>query len=141
MTQSPKKAVLLAGLFNRARCQFLLGAYEGLYQTAEQFETAFTTDDKLGKRAKDAYGKIYKILQLTCAIAQEDIEKITQLKEEIQPWNPSKATEGFVNYIKGISADKTEDKEEAIYRFKWVQENCTKTIFAKLAEENLALLK
>ena len=75
------------------------------------------------------------------AIVDNDAKKINEYKSSVQVWNNSKATEGFVNYIRGISAYKTDDKEEAIYRFKLVNDNCSKTVLAALSEEHLELLK
>ena len=76
------------------------------------------------------------------AIAEENVEKINELRGKVEVWNTnSKATEGFLNYIKGVSAYKVEDKEEAIYRFKTVKEHCSKTVFAELSDNYLSLLK
>ena len=76
-----------------------------------------------------------------CAICGKDAEKINELRNNVEVWNNIKATEGFVNYIKGIAAYDVGDKEEAIYRFKFVKENCSKTVLAVLSENYLSLLK
>ena len=76
-----------------------------------------------------------------CAISDNDIEKINDLRNNVEIWNTSKATEGFVNYIRGVAAYKVDDKEEAIYRFKLAKENCSKTVLFGLSEKYLSLLK
>ena len=76
-----------------------------------------------------------------CAISDNDVEKTNELRNNVEIWNTSKATEGFVNYIRGVAAYKVDDKEEAIYRFKLVKENCSKTVLSGLSEEYLSLLK
>lgn len=141
MIQSSNEQMILAGVFNQARCEFLLGDYDLFRKTATQYESKLSSCQKLNPKTKIAYQKINDILCLMCAISDNDIEKTNNIRGNIEVWNTSKATEGFVNYIKGIAAYKVDDKEEAIYRFKLVSENCSKTVLAGLSEEYLALLK
>ncbi len=141
MTKSSNEQMVLAGLFNKARCEFLSGDHDLFRKTAAQYESKLLSSQKLKPKVKIAYQKINNILNLMSAIADNNAEKINELRSNVEIWNTSKATEGFVNYIRGISAYKAGDKEEAIYRFKFVKENCSKTVLAALSEEYLALLK
>ena len=85
--------------------------------------------------------KMGKVLILLCAIAEDDQRKINELCAGVEVYNASKGTECFVNYVKGIAAYKTGDSQEAIYRFKCVTYNGSKTAFAALAEQYLETLK
>ncbi|MBQ3196077.1 MAG: hypothetical protein IJB65_06385 [Clostridia bacterium] len=80
------------------------------------------------------------LLNLMCAVADNDTDRIEELRIKAETWNTSVATAGFVNYIKGISAVETDDKVEAVYRFKLVTENCPKTVFARLSAEKIESL-
>ena len=141
MIQSPNEQMILAGLFNLARCVFFLGNYDSFRQTVAQYESKLSGCQKLKLKPKIAYQKINNILNLMCAISDNDVEEINELRNNVEIWNTSKATEGFVNYIRGVAAYKVDDKEEAIYRFKLVKENCSKTVLFGLSEEYLSLLK
>lgn len=141
MIQSPNEQMALVGLFNQARCEFFSGNYESFKLTSAQYELKLSSCKKLKPKTKSAYQKINNILNLMCAISNNDIEKINELQSAIEVWNTSKATEGFVNYIRGVAAYKVDDKVEAIYRFKFVKDNCSKTVFAGLSEDYLSLLK
>lgn len=141
MIKSPNEQMALVGLFNQARCEFFLGDYDSLHQTVAQYESKLSNCQSLKPKAKVIYQKINRILSLLCAVSNNDIEKTNDLRGKIENWNASKATEGFVNYIKGLSAYKAEDKEEAIYRFKSVMETCSKTVLGELSENYLSLLK
>ena len=141
MIQSSNEQMVLAGLFNQARCEFFLGNYDSFRQTVAQYESKLSSCQKLKPKTKIAYQKINNILNLMCAISDNDIEKINELRNNVEIWNTSKATEGFVNYIRGVAAYKVDDKEEAIYRFKLVKENCSKTVLSGLSEEYLSLLR
>ncbi len=141
MIQNSNEQMVLIGLFNQARCEFFWGNYESFKQTAGQYALRLSNSQKIKPKVKLAYQKINNILNLMSAISENDVEKINALRSTIEVWNTSKATEGFVNYIRGIAAHKADDKEEAIYRFKLVKENCSKTVLAGLSEEYLSLLK
>ena len=141
MIQSSNEQIVLAGLFNQARCEFFSENYESFKQTAGQYALRLSNCQKIKPQVKLVYQKINHILNVMSAIAENDMEKIHALGSAIEVWNTSKATEGFVNYIRGMAAHKADDKEEAIYRFKLVKENCSKTVLAGLSEEYLTLLK
>ena len=74
-------------------------------------------------------------------ISQNDYQKINELRFGVEPWNNSKATEGFVQYIKGVAAFQVGDREEAVYRLRYVKDNCSKTILSPLADGYLEQLK
>ena len=59
-------------------------------------------------------------------------------RKQATAWNRSKATEGYLHYIKGVAAHRVGDEKESIYHFMAVKENCGKTVFSKLADEFLA---
>ncbi len=130
-----KSAVVCVGLFNNARCQFFLNDFQQLKNITEQFSKQIESV-KTNKKAFDIYQKMLKVLMLMSAIAENNNDKVKELKD-IEAWNNYKPTQGFINYLKGLAAYVTEDKQEAIYRFKLVKESLEKTIFAKLAEEKL----
>ena len=75
-------------------------------------------------------------MKLLVAISEEDKEGISCYKG-IEAWNNSKATQGYINYLKGIAAYMAEDKKEAIYRFMSVKENCKKTVFSEKSQQYL----
>lgn len=141
MVASPKGAIKLVGLFQKSRCEFLLGNGQALRQTAAEYAGVLSADQKLKGKGLVAYQKIYNEILFMCAIADEDLEKIKELRSYDMIWNQSKAAEGFVNYLKGVAAYLAGEKEEAVYRLKAVKENCSKTVFASLAEKHLALLR
>ena len=135
-----KPELVLVGLFNIARCEFLLGNYDSFREAAKQYENKLAVS-KFRPKVKILYEKINAVLTLMCAISQEDTEKIDKLRNTLDFWCNSKASQGFVNYVKALAAYKVNDKEEAIYRFKSVKDFCSQTVFATLSEEYLALLR
>lgn len=140
MIANNKSSVRIIGLFNKARCEFFLDDFESLKLTVKQYETALSDLKKVNKKTKLLYEKIQKAMNLSVAIADKDIEKI-HIYRDVEVWNNSKATQGYINYLKGLAAYITQDKEEAIYRFMAVKEQCEKTIFSKMAEQYLSDLK
>ena len=139
MIASGKTPSLLAGLFHKARCEFGMGNYEGLRDTEKRY-AATLSSTKIHPKAMPAYLQMHAILLLLCALAENDTEKIRVLGEQIMPWNCAKPTQGYVNYLKGLAAFRTGNKEEAIYRLTAVKDICPKTVFAMLAEEHLLSL-
>ncbi len=140
MIASNKPQMMVIGLFNKARCEFFLGDFDSLKATVKQYESALNNMKKLNEKAKAVYDKSQKTLNLLIAIADKDKEKIGVFRD-IEVWNNSKATQGYIHYLKGVAACIMEDKEEAIYRFMSVKENCGKTVLAKFAEQYLSNLK
>ena len=136
MIASNKPAMMITGLFNKARCEFFLGDFDSLKATVKQYESALNNMKKLNQKAKDAYNKILKTMNLLVAISEENKEAISNFSG-IEVWNNSKATQGYINYLKGIAAYMAEDKKEAIYRFMSVKENCEKTVFAEKSQQYL----
>lgn len=134
-----KPAMVVAGLFNKSRCEFFLGDFVSLKETQKQYESILSNIEKIRQKEKDSYIKIQKIINLMVALSDEDTEKISAYRN-IEAWNNSKANEGFLNYLKGLAAYIMEEKEEAIYRFMWVKENCGKTVLSQLAGDYLLKL-
>ena len=141
MIASTREDIILSGLFIKIRCEFLLGNYDAFIQTANEYSSTLSACRKLKPKTIIAYQKIENIINLMCTILKDDVESINQMRGNIETWKASKATECFVNYIKAVAAYKVDDKEEAIYRFKWIKENGSKTVFANLSDDYLALLK
>ena len=129
--------VHLSGIFNKARSQFFMENYEGFFESVAAYKESLANADKMNEKYKEAYLKIDTMLDFMCAIANNDTDKMTSMKDNVSVWSASKPAEGFVNYIKGLAANKLGDREEAIYRFKLVKESCPKIVFAKYAMEQL----
>ncbi|MBQ4155575.1 MAG: hypothetical protein IJD90_02080 [Clostridia bacterium] len=140
MVESKKTSMILSGLFNKARCEFFMGEYESLKLTVQQYENVFNNMKKPNQKVKETFEKILKIMNLMVAISCENKEEISDVSN-ITVWNNLKVTQGFVDYLKGVSAYLIDNEKEAVYRFMSVKENCEKTVFAKLAEEYLLKLE
>lgn len=137
MIASGKPAWSILGLFYKARCEFLSGDYEAMKITLQQYEAAVSSMKKINT----VYQKYHDIMILMCAIAENDKDKISVYGKFIQAWRNSKAVEGYVNYLSGISAYHMEDKQESIYYFMSVKKDCGKTVLSRFADEYLQLLK
>ena len=135
-----KPKFVISGYFNKARCEFLLGDTESLKASASALGQAID-----GYKANAKVGKVYESLRLSaelmCAIADGDTERINSYRSAVNPWEASKSTECFVNFIKGAAAEKLGDTDECVYRMMWVRDNCPKSVFAWLADECLARIK
>lgn len=136
MIASGKPAWSILGLFYKARCEFLSGDYEAMKITVQQYEGAVSAI-----KNNKVYQKYHNFMILMCAIADNDKDKINVYSKSIQVWKNSKAVEGYVNYLRGISACYIGDKQESIYYFMAVKKNCDKTVLSQLADEFLLLLK
>lgn len=139
MIASNRSEEAITGLFNKARCEFFMGDYDSLKQTVKQYEDAVNTLKKVSQKTKDVNNKILKTMHLLVAIAEEDKESIL-IYSDIEKWNNSKVTEGYINYLKGIVAYISDNKFEAIYRFMYVKENCEKTVLSEKSQEYLSKL-
>ena len=137
MIASEKEDQQKVGLFYKARCEFLLGDFDSLRRTAGLYENALL-HTKREKKNKNLYENLQTILLLLCALADGDLQKIEMYRKQATAWNRSKATEGYLHYIKGVAAHRVGDEKESIYHFMAVKENCGKTVFSKLADEFLA---
>lgn len=136
MVADNKQETVITGLFNKARCEFFLGDFESLKATVKQYENVLNNFKKGNKKTKDAGNKILKTMNLLVAISEEDKQGMSNFGN-IEAWNNSKATQGYINYLKGMVAYMLEDKKEAIYRFMYVKENYEKTVFSKKSQEYL----
>lgn len=140
MLLNPKKDMVLFGLFNKARCEFFLGDYDAFRLTASRYDMELS-ESKLSAKNAVSFQKIKDVIGLLRAIADDDLEKINELCGRVEAWNSSKATECFVYYIKGVAAYKTANREEAFYRFGYVVEHCSKTVFAHFAKGYVESIK
>lgn len=138
--ESHNGALALTGLFNKARALFFLEG-EGFYKVADEYEAKLLSCKKLKPKVKNAYEEINNVLYFMRAIAQNDTEKMSELLKTVKPWNTSKPTEYYVNYIKGLAAYKLNDTEEAIFRFKTVKEGIPSSALSDLADNYLAIIK
>lgn len=141
MCQSSNCPMQAAGYLQKARCEFLMGNYDYLKRTTAEYANTVLRNPKIKGKQAVICQKMYVSMQLMCAIADKDAEGIKVLCSMAEVWRPSLAAEGFINYLKGLASCITEDKTEAIYRFKWVEENCPKTVFAELSAEQLTKLQ
>lgn len=139
LIESNKLPQKLLGLFNRARCEFLLGDVKALKSTFELYNNILEENPKLIQPPKSLCLEFKKHIMLLIAISENNIEKINELKD-IKVWNKSKATEGYINYLNGLIAYKTQDNKSANSFFTLVIENCSKTVFAKMSQQYLSNL-
>ena len=140
MVGSRKDSERLMGFFHKARCEFMTGRRESLKMTVSHYHELLNGSDKLKIKLRPTYEKMGECLRLMAALSENDGENIVTLSKSLTPWKNIKITEGFVNYLKGMSACIIGDRDEAVYRFKSVKESCKKTVLASLSERNLALL-
>ena len=138
LIQSTNVQMVLKGLFNYARCEFFLENYDLFREAARQYESVLSSNAKMKPKVREMYEKMQNVLAFISLLIDGDLEKLKECKENITPWRNSKAVEGFVHYLKGVAAYKLDDKMEAIYRFKAVEDICSKTVFARLSAEYLS---
>ncbi len=137
MISNPKTAV--GGLFLKARCQFFLDDIDAFSDTAEKHKAHGATV-KAKKKNMELLKTTRQFLDLLLAIALTDKEKIEENKD-VAPWTKSKATEIYVNYIKGVAANVLDDNENAVFYFTLVTKTDDKTVFSRLAKQQLEMLK
>ncbi len=128
-----------AGLFNKARCAFFSGNFEALKESASQYESHVAAVKNGRAKTREIYEKFGRSLKLLVALADDDVESIAAYRD-LAVWNDSKATRGYVDYLKGLAACKLGDTQDAVYRFMAVKDHCAKTMLARLAEEYLKML-
>lgn len=139
MINSSKPALKIVGLFNKARCEYFMGDFNSLKLTVEEYRAVLSGLQIKNQKSKELYEKMQKVMELMVALSDKDKEKISTLCD-INPWNNSIATQGYINYLKGEAAYFSEDRINAVSCFESVKENCEKTIFSKMAEQYLAEL-
>lgn len=137
MTENPSAVYAMSGLFYRARCEFMLGEYEALLKSAEEYANKLSGIKRVNPKRMDSLQKMDTVIQLMCAVSKDDTEAIKALFPCARVWLPSKPSECFFNYVMGLAALKTEDLVEAVYRFKLVKEQFPHTSFCRLAEEKI----
>ena len=89
----------IPGLYHKARAQFLLGNYDAFKKTVEKYHERLN-DTSIKPKARLMYSDITVMLELLCAIADNDTDKITELKDKVKTAENSKASEVFTRYIK-----------------------------------------
>lgn len=140
MTNNINQTIRIGGIFNKSRCEFFLNDFDSMKLTVSQYQTEFANIKKMKPKQREMFEKTLRAMLLMVAIADDDKQKMEDYLN-IESWGESKATQGYVNYLKGVAAYKLDMRDEAIYRFMFVKENCSKTILAELAEQYLSNLK
>lgn len=135
MTMSKNKSYADIGFFNKARCEFFIGNIDAFKYSAEQYKTA--TAGIKNKKAKAEYDKIQTVLDLMTALADKDIDKMKGCYNNVDVWNDSRATLGFINYLKGLAAYHLSENKDCVYHLMSVKNDCEKTVLASLAGEIL----
>lgn len=141
MIAKGKIKYVLTGLFNKARCAFMLGDYNTLKSATERFETMLFTAKQPSEKKMAIYQKLLACFHLMCAIADADTEQIETYRKTVQVWNQSKVSEGYLHYVRGVAAYHVGDQDESRYRFMAVKDQCSKTALAQYADTYLAKLK
>lgn len=141
MIAKGKPDFVIPGYFNKARCEFLLGDTDSLKASAAALGSAIDRCKKTNAKKAETNRCLRTLAELMCSVADGDTEKIEEYRTAVRVWDQAKSTECFVNYMKGIAAQKVGDKDECVYRLMWVRDNCPKTVFAWLADEHLKNLK
>ena len=140
MIGNKKDKIKLDGFFVLARCEFMTGNKDSLKKTATKFKDLLMGSDKINKKLIPAYQSVQLCLDLMVAISDSNTEKMNELYDKVIPWNETTACKGFLNYLKGMASCIGGNRDEAVYRFRFVKDNCPKTVFARLSEKNLTLL-
>lgn len=141
MLSSGQADKVIDGIFCKARAQFFLGDHTALKETAELFDAKISSLGKIRDKKRDIYEKQRVVLRLLVALSEKNDEKIAVYAKSLAPWGTSKATESFINYMKGVSAYTLGDRKESLYRFMLVKDNAPKTVFARFASEYLDKIK
>ncbi len=132
-TQSNK----LAGLFNKARCEFFSDRIEDFKRTVSEFDSLFA-NAKFSKRQTAIISKYQNVINLLSAILNKDNEKIKEFTIKLQPWEDTKIVNSFINYLKGVASYELGDKKESTYRFMAVCDVASKTVLGELSEKYLS---
>ncbi len=134
LIERKSKSAKLVGLFNKSRALYFSGKYTELSSIVDEYEAL------LGEKNQNS--KIYKTnemilisMRLITALANNNEEDAGILSEALECWGTSKATEVYVNYLKGIAAQKAGNKDEAIYRLSLAKDIGKNTALAPLADE------
>ncbi len=139
MTKYPKLAIGASGYFNLARSCFFLKDGTGFANAITLFRQtapALCTKPKIAA----IYQKMGMALTFMEAL-QTGNKEILQSYQTLTPWVANKPTEGFVHYLQALCALTLEEKEQAMYHFMWVKNECPKTCLATYSAAHLETLK
>lgn len=131
----------ITGWFEKARCEFMCENREALKEAAEGYALAMSSLKSKKAKAVEPYNKMKTVIDLMCAILDDDAARIELYRRSVESWAKTKIADGFVNYVRGVAACLVADKGEAIYRLMSVKEKCAKTVLSPKSDEHLALLK
>lgn len=131
----------LMGWFEKARCEFMCGNIDALKEAAAGYALALEPLNKAKEKTVAPYKKMKTVIDLMCAIVDNDIAQIEYYRRSVESWAKTKIADGYVNYVRGVAACVVSDKGEAIYRLMSVKEKCSKTVLSAKADEHLATLK
>lgn len=136
---SPKGEMQLSALSNKALTEFMMGNVEELKETITRY-AALLPAVKLSQKKTALYQKIYANIHYFYCVATIDVEK-TKAAEPLVPYDPNtKSAAGLLHYAQGIAAYQRAENEAATYHFMTVKNEMPKTVFARLADDYLALL-
>ena len=141
LIDSNKKSSVLSGFFNKFRCEYFKGEYDLAKTTAEEYAEVLKNGKKMSSAVYSAYEKIHTVIKFMIALADKDIDTQADLIDILYPWRPSAMIVGLIDYLKGVSAFDSDDKEEALYRFKSITRYCSKTVLAAYSREYLSKIK
>ncbi len=136
-----KKSVItkLNALYGKAKNEFFAGKIEDFKKTAFDFQ-AMTNGAKLSEKQRNGILKCHTVINLFLAIVNEDSEKIKEFASSLDIVDDTRISTAFDNYLKGIAAYATGDKDESKHRFMSVCDIASKTVLGILAKEFLEKL-
>ncbi|MBO5938552.1 MAG: hypothetical protein J6Q82_03525 [Clostridia bacterium] len=140
MIESGKRTYVISGLFQKARCAFALENKVMLYEAVTQYEQKVSQQKRISEKQRLFYQKSITVLQMLCALADNDREKISELRTGLAPWANSKATEAYIEYLKARASLALEDTEDASFRFRLIKDRYPKLALARLCDEELRKL-
>ncbi len=137
MIHFKRKNFVLTGLFQKARCAFLMGDTALLKECTEHYTQTLAAATRLSKKNRSIYETCLTVLRMLCALADHNHEEILALKKDFKIWHTAKATKGFVEYVKALISRELGDEEDAEFRFRLVKDQYPKLVLARLAEQHL----
>lgn len=127
----------LAGLYNKALCEFFLEDHEAFHNTVAEYSRRFEGNGKIPQKARPLYENIFHVLSVLTALADNDAEKLAELKSSLHSYSKSRSSNVIIKYIKGLAESRTGNADAATVEFEWVKENAKKTVFSALANRRL----
>ena len=130
-----KPSAVTVGLFHRAKCEYMLGYYDALKMTAEQFDRSLAALTK--SKDRDMAVKMRTVIALMCALTGNDVKVIEKYNLELTEYNRAKHTEGFNHYLHGVAAQRLDRETECAYHLISAKEICKSTVIPQYCDEIL----